>query len=210
MNIQNQPIKVSGEKIECLVVGENSIQLADKAFSSIEEFNETWNKTMTLVSKSEIKYESIKSISKEENEDEVVVKASGAMGIPSETKFAFVNNSNKDAFFNFFQGQKSFIRTDDTLSPMKSAMPYIWGLLASIAISSYAFFEAMSMNAGTFVATEGNSRGARKSRFFDSIIEMLGTNGVLLLGLGASAFIGYLAWKRFKNPPMQTKLVPNK
>ena len=209
MSIQNQVIKVSGEKIESLVLGENAIQLADKAFASIEEFQETWNKKLTLVSKSEIKYDSIKSISKEENEDEVVVKSSIGMGIPGETKFAFANSGDKDAFFDFFQ-QKGFTRTDDNLSPMKSAMPYIWGLLASIAISSYAFFEAMSMSAGTFVENEGNSRSARKSRFFDSIIEALGTNGVLLIGLGATAYIAYLAWKRFKNPPMQTKLVPNK
>jgi hypothetical protein len=208
MSISNQVIKVSGEKVECIVLADNAIQLMSKAFGTIAEFNEAWNKTLTLATKSEIKYDAIKSISKEEGEDEVIIKYKGLAGMTSEEKLTFPNSNDKDAFYNFFQTEKGFVRTDETMSPVKSALPYLGGLGIALLATAYGYYQSIEMASEQFVEQDGYSRAARKGRFLNSIIETLGTNGVLLLGLGVSAYIAYMVWNRYKNPPVQTKLIP--
>jgi hypothetical protein len=208
MSISNKIINVSGEKLECIVLAETAIQLMSKSFASIEEFNETWNKTLTLVTKSEIKYEDIKSISKEEGEEEITIHTKGMLGMAGERKMTFANPDEREAFYQFFQTQKGFVRTDETLSPLKSAMPYLGGLALTLLATAYGYYLSSQMASGEFVEELGASRGARRGRLISNIVEMLGTNGVLALGLGISAYIVYKIWDRYKNPPVQTKLVP--
>jgi hypothetical protein len=62
MSISNQVFKISGEKAESLVVAENALQIMSSAYNDIHSFNETWNKKITLVTKAEIKFDTIKSI----------------------------------------------------------------------------------------------------------------------------------------------------
>ena len=209
MSISNQVIEVSGEKIECMVLADNAIQLISKSFGSIVEFNDAWNKTLTLATKSEIKYDAIKSISKEEDEDEVIIKYKGLAGITNAVKLTFQNPTDKDAFYDFFQTEKGFLRTDETMSPMKSALPYLGGLGFALLVTGYGYYQSIEMASGQFVEREGNTRAARKSNFINSIIETLGTTGVLLVGLGISAYIAYMVWNRYKNPPILTNLTPS-
>jgi hypothetical protein len=210
MNIENQVLKAGAEKVESLVLAENAIQLSSSAFDSIDEFNAAWVKTLTLATKTEIKYDAIKSIAKEEGESEVSIKYKGLAGIMSSVKLKFPIASELDAFYDYFQSKKGFVRTDEALSPIKSALPYLGGLALTLFIATYAFFQASSMEAGTYVSDTSGSRSARKGEFINSIIGMLGSTGVILLGLGVSAYIGYMIWTRFKNPPIQTLLVPGK
>lgn len=210
MSISNQVIKVSGEKVECIVLADNTIQLMSKAFETVAEFNEAWNKTLTLATKSEIKYDAIKSISKEEGEDEVVIKYKGLAGMTSEEKLTFTSSTDKDAFYSFFQTEKGFVRTDEVMSPVKSALPYLGGLGIALLATGYGYYQSIEMASGQFIEQEGYSRSVRKSNFINSIIETLGTNGVLLVGLGISTYITYMVWNRYKNPPVQTKLIPTK
>jgi hypothetical protein len=208
MSIKNQIIRASGNKVECLVLAENTIQLMSKVFNSLDEFNEAWNKTLTLATKSEIKYDAIKSISKEEGEDEVLIKYKGLAGMTSEEKLTFPKSSDRDAFYDFFQTEKGFVRTDETMSPLKSVMPYLGGLGVTLLATAYGYYQSVEMANGQFIMEDGYSRAARRRNFIDSIIGMLGTNGVLLLGLGISVYIGYLIWNRYKNPPVHTLLIP--
>ncbi len=204
----NQVIKVSGEKLECLVLAEGAIQLMCKLVASIDEFNELWNKKLTLVTKNEIIYEDIKSISKEEGEEQILIKSKLALGIPGETNVTFDNPEDRESFYHFFQTEKGFIRTDDTLSPFKSAMPYIGGLALSLGATTFGYYRSLQMVGGELSDPEGHSRSDRRERMLNSIIETLGSNGILALGLSISAYIAYKIWDRYKNPPVQTKLVP--
>jgi hypothetical protein len=208
MTLENQVIKASGEKIECLVIGSDSIRLASKFFPTLDAFDEAWNKTLSLITKTEIKFSAIKSISKEQGEDEIVIKYKGMAGMPSEAKFAFVNSGALDEFYDFFQQNKGYVRTDENMSPLKAALPYLLGLGLAVLFTVIGYNESIAMSNGTYVEADGYSRSSRKSRSFHAILEMLGTNGVLLVGAAAIAFLGYKVWKRYSNPPVQTKLVP--
>lgn len=206
MSISNQVFKISGEKAESLVIAENALQIMSSAYNDINSFNEAWNKKITLVTKAEIKFDTIKSITQEDGENDIVVKYKGMAGIGSERKFSFDNPSDLADFYAFFQQEKGYTRTDENLSPIKAITPSLLGLAITIAVTLYGYTQAASMAAGTYVASEGGSRGARRGRFLDSIFGMLGTTGVLLVGIAISAYFGYTIWNRYKNPPVQIKL----
>jgi hypothetical protein len=210
MDFKNQLINVSGEKIECLYFADNALQLLSKSVSSVNEFQEAWTKKLSLSTKIEIEYQNIKSITKEENEDEVVVSHKGFAGVGNSTKLTFANESEREAFYHFFQKHYGFVRTDEKLSTIKSTLPYAGGFAFSVISTIYAYKKAIEMANGNIERAEGYSRSARKSRSFDNLIEMLGTNGVLLVGSCLIGYTLYMIWTRFKNPPILTKLSSGK
>ena len=208
MSISNKVIKISGSNVERMVLGENAIQLMSKSGETLEEFNETWNKTMTMATKREIKYNSIKSITKEEGEDELKIKYKGIAGVANSEKLSFLESNDKDEFYNFLQSEKGFLKTEEKMSPIKSALPYLGGLALTLFLTAFGYYQSIELATGNAVELEGYSRAARRERFFNSIIETLGTNGVLLLGIAISAYTAYMIWKRYKNPPVQTQFMP--
>ena len=208
MSISNKVIKISGSNVERMVLGENAIQLMSKSGETLEEFNETWNKTMTMATKREIKYNSIKSIIKEEGEEEVEIKYKGIAGVTNSEKLSFLESNDKDEFYNFLQSEKGFLKTEEKMSPIKSALPYLGGLALTLFLTAFGYYQSIELATGNAVELEGYSRAARRERFFNSIIETLGTNGVLLLGIAISAYTAYMIWKRYKNPPVQTQFMP--
>jgi hypothetical protein len=196
MTITNQLFKATGEKIECILLTEDAIQLLSKECATPNEFNEAWNKKLTLATKAEIALKDIKSITKEEGEDHIVIK-SGKFG---EYHLTFQNADELQAFFAFFQNERGFVISEEAMSPMKSAMPYVWGLVATFVVTGLGYFLSIS--------GDEHTGSVRKGRWVLSLVEMLGSTGVLLLGFAISAYVGYMIRSRYQNPPMQTRLVP--
>jgi hypothetical protein len=200
--VSKQVIKVSGEKIESLLITDNALQLLSSSCATAEEFNATWTKSLTLATKTEILFDAIKSITKEEGEDNIVITSKGLAGMSKETQVTFDNPNDLDGFYSFFQNDKGFVRTDESLSPFKSAMPFVYGLLITLAVTGFGYYLSIQDEPTT------ESSGRAKGRFIMAIVRMLGTTGVLLLGFAISAYVAYMIWTRYKNPPVQTKLVP--
>jgi hypothetical protein len=200
MSIENQVLKVTGEKIECLLMSENAIQLLSSECATADEFNAAWTKKLSLATKSEIAYKSIKSITKEEGEDHIVVKS----GMVGEQHLTFQNADDLQSFYAFFQNEKGFVKTEETMPALKSAMPYVWGLVGTLAATGLGYYLSVADDA----PQEGSTRSARRGRMVQWVVDTLGTTGILLLGFGISAYVAYMIWSRYKNPPMQTRLVP--
>ena len=199
----NSIFKVDGKKIETLLLGEKALMFSSQSLQTEEEFNKAWSKTLTLATKTEIKYDSIKSVTKEDSEETILIKYKGALGVPNECEFSFPAQSDCEAFFSFLEKEQYFRRTDERISPVKSATPYIIGLAVTIAITLFAHFQAVDIANGT-----ADESGSRKTRAFMNIIGLIGDKGVWTIGILVSCFIAYKIWKRFKNPPVQTKFLP--
>ena len=197
--------KVTGNKISNLIFDESSLKFSSQENNSYSEFQDSWNKKLSLATKVEVKYESIKSIKKEENDDDILIKYKTFAGIPSECEFSFIEKSDYDIFFNFFENNKNFVKNNETLTPFKAIRNYIFGLIVTIGLTIFSYYQAVSISNGT--AEEIDSR---KGRMFQNIISILGDKGVILIGTAISAFILYKIWTRFKNPPSQIILLPNK
>ena len=209
MSTTTKVIEVSGEKIESLVLAENELQLLNKYFTNIEDFKEQWNKKLTLTTKNKIEYSTIKSITKEDAEDDVIVKYSGALGIAKACKIKFTIDQDREDFYTFLQEQKGFTRTEVRLSSLQASKSLLISLAIGIAFSIFAYFQAVEVTSPDFIESDDTGRSANKARMFHSIVRFLGPNGVLLVALVLIGFLGYKIWNRYKNPPIQLKFERN-
>jgi hypothetical protein len=209
MDIYNRVFKVSGEKIESLMVGNDSLKMLSKAYTNPNEFEETWGKSLTLVTKNEIKFDSIKRITQEEGDEEVKVHYKGSMGMSLSVGLTFASSDDREAVLRFFEEKMHYSRSSVQLSPMKSAMPSVWGLVISLAGTIFMYWTAAKVASGGHLHNADDySRTARRGRTLESIASTLGTTGVLLIGGLITAIVGYMLYQRFKNPPTETRLEP--
>ena len=199
----NKVFSVSGNKIESMIIDEDSLKFSSKEPLSFEGFKDAWDKKLSLATKVEVKYESIKAIKKEENDDTVSIKYKTFTGIASNCEFSFTNPGDYEVFFSYFEDKKRYRRDVVELTPFKAIQGYILGVVITIGIVVFAYLRAADIANG--VAEESHSR---KARLFDNILGMLGENGVLGVGAVIVGYLLYVIWKRFSNPPKQIELTP--
>lgn len=207
MSITTKVIDVNGEKIESMVLDKDQIRLISKKFNSIEDFNESWNKKISLANKVKIDYQDIKSITKEDAADGITIRYSGGLGSKS-CKIEFPYDEDRDAFYEFLTSEKHFARTEEKLSAFDASKSMLISLAVTIALFVFAYFQALEITSPGFIEDDGDSRSSRKARSLHAILEFLGPNGVLLIGLALIGFMGYKLWNRYKNPPLQIKFTP--
>jgi len=201
----NQVFPVSGNKISSFVADVDSLKFSSSSFDSVDEFLAAYSKKLSLATKLEIKYDSIKAVQKEDNDKTVVIKYKGIGGITSSCEFSFSNESDYEVFFSYLEKERYFKRTNETLTPFKAIRSYILGLLLTIGLTIFAYYQAIGIANGTL-----EDSGNRKTRLFNALVGLLGDKGVLAVGAAITAWIGYKIWTRFKNPPNQTRFIaPN-
>jgi hypothetical protein len=204
--ITNRVIKVSGEKIESMLVTEDSFQFLSKSCNTVEEFQEAFSKTLTMATKQEVKYEAIKSIKKEVADEDLSIAYKGGLGGNSVT-FKFENGTDCEAFLKYCEKPPvGLTRNEVQLSPFQAMKYYLLGLLASLILVPFAYQRAVGLVAGEVTDPEGYSRSDRKGRFLNNILELLGPTGTLLVGILIITVLGYITWKRYSNPPVQIQL----
>ncbi|GGD57630.1 hypothetical protein GCM10011514_22160 [Emticicia aquatilis] len=199
----NKVFSISGNKISSFIFDENSLKFSSQNFNSYTDFQDAWNKKLSLATKVEIKFENIKSIKKEEFDKDILIKYKALGGLPADCEFSFTNFEDYETFFSFFTEKRYYQRTIETLTPFKAIQNYLIGFVATIGITLFSYFEAIALANGT--AEEAHSG---KTKTFNFVVELLGDKGVILVGTAISAFLIYKICTRFKNPPNQTRLVP--
>jgi len=196
---------VTGNKIASLLIDENSLKFSSHKFNSKEDFQSSWNKKISLATKVEIKYDSIKSFRKEDTDKDILIKYKTWAGIPSHCEFAFSDNEDYEIFFNLMVKERYFLRTEQTLTPFEAIRNHAIGLLAVIAFTVFSFYQAIEIENGSV-----EEAGSGKARMFNLIIEQLGVNGVIAIGVLIICYFVLQIWTRFSNPPNQTRyLSPN-
>jgi hypothetical protein len=199
----NKVYAISGSKIASLCLGENAILISSQNFNSIDDFMEGWNKKLSLATKVEIKYESIKSVKKEDSDDDILIKYKTLLGLPSDCEFSFSDSNDYDTFFTFLEKEKYFSKMHETLTPFKAILNYLLGLVFVISVTVFSYFEALKIANGTVEEEHGS-----KTILFNNFVEFLGDKGVLALGTLIVCYLLYKIWTRFSNPPNQLKLLP--
>ncbi|GAB2819375.1 hypothetical protein [Ferruginibacter profundus] len=194
---------ITGNKISAFIADENSLKFSSSTADSVDTFRAAFAKTLSLATKVEIKYDAIKSIKKEDNDKDVLIKYKTFAGIPAECEFSFSDPADYATFFTFFEQERYFTSIHETLSPFKAIKNYLIGLSATIGFTAFTWYHAMDIKNGT--AEEVNSG---KGKAFDYIVGLLGDKGVLAIGILISGYLIYKIRKRFSNPPNQTRLLP--
>jgi len=188
---------VTGNELSSLVLADDALLFSSQSFGSVDEFEQAWNKKLTMASKFKLNYESIRSVTKEDQAEKIVIVYGKGIGIPSEYEFSFTNQEDYAAFYTFLEREQYFTKIHETLSPFKAISGLLRGLLFTVGMTIFCYFQADHIPA--------DSGG--KYRLFPLLIELLGGKGLLVVGTGISCYIFYKIRKRYNDPPSQTKLV---
>lgn len=194
---------ITGNKISTLIIDENSLKFSSSTSTTVENFKEAFAKKLSLATKVEIKYDAIKSIKKEDNDADISIKYKTFAGIPGDCVFSFNDSADNHTFFIFFEKERYFTKSYETLTPFRAILNYMIGLLATIGVTIFCYYEAIEIANGTVEeATTG------KTRAFNYVVGLLGEKGVIMIGVLISAYLLYKIWRRFSSPPNQIKLLP--
>jgi len=201
----NQVFPIHGNKIFSFVADTDSLKFSGSRFNTVEEFLTAFGKKLSLTNKIEIKYDSIKSVRKEDNAKTVKISYKTFAGITGSCEFSFNKEEDCELFFNYLEKERYFQRTIETLTPFKAIRSHILGLVLTIAVTAFAYYQATGIANGTVEIS-----GYGKARAFDALLGFLGNKGVLAVGGAITAYILYKIWLRYSNPPNQTRLIaPN-
>lgn len=205
MAVPTKVFTVTGNKIASLVINDESLRFSSKSFNSIDEFNEAWDKKLSLATKVEVKLSKVKYVSKEEPGKEIRVRHKGWL---DEAVFSFNNPEDYAEFFSYLEKDQYFTKTEETLSPIKAATPYILVLLFTIAMTIFCYYQALNVSDEAGLQHELNKASNGKARLFYEILSYLGDKGVIALGVAISAYILFRIWKRYTNPPNRVRYLP--
>jgi hypothetical protein len=195
----NKVFLIRGNKISSFITDEDSLKFSSKRLDTIEEFHEAWDKKISLATKIEIKYDSIRSVMKEDDDKDVTIKYKHF----SEIEFSFIDESDYETFFSFLEKERFFTKRCETLTPWKAIRNYLIGILVVIGLTIFTYYQALEIANGK---VEETSDG--KTKLFNYVVGLLGDKGVILVG---GLIILYLIYKirgRYSNPPNQLKLSP--
>jgi hypothetical protein len=201
--MNNSVFSITGDKLSSFIVDGDSLKFSSQKFSTQGEFLEAWGRKLSLANKVEIKFDSIKLIKKEDNDKDILVKYKTWASIPSEIEFAFDLEEDNETFFNYLQKERYFSRTYESLTAFKAIRGYAVGLIFTIAVTVFCYYQAIELENGT---ASGPTSG--KARIFNLIVGTIGDKGVIIVGGLIVSFLLYKVWSRFSNPPHQTKLLP--
>jgi len=196
--------QVNGNKISTLLISTESFKFSSGSFESVDAFNEGWDKKLTLNTKQEVKFDALKSVQKEDGDNDIKMKFKSLMGLTGELEFSFHSESDVEHFFAILEKDIMLNKTIQKLSPFKAIQGYLFGLIISCGLTAFSYNIALDIQNGV----EDLSSGSRKTRAFKNIVGMLGDKGVLLIGVAISLYIAYKIWIRYSNPPMQTRFEP--
>ncbi len=194
---------ITGNKISSFIIDENSLKFSSQNHNSYTEFQDAWNKKLSLATKVEVKYETIKSIEKEENDDDILIKYKTFASIPMDCEFSFTDKKDYEIFFDYFIKNQFYQKTNETLTPFRAIRNHLIGLIAIIGITIFSYYEAIAIVNGT---VEEALSG--KARLFNYVVGLLGDKGVIAVGIVISGYLLFKIWTRYKNPPNQVRLVP--
>lgn len=196
---------ISGNKISSFIADDDALKFSSSTSeTTVDSFKESFAKKLSLATKIEIKYDSIKSIKKEDNDLEVLIKYKNFVGLPIDFEFSFADPTDCDTFFTFLERERFFTKINEVLTPFKAIRNYLIGLFATIGFTIFTYYQAIEISKGN--AEEAHSW---KVRLFNYVARLLGEKGILAIGVILSGFLLYIIWKRYKNPPNQIKFIPS-
>ena len=186
-----------------MLAGETSFMFSSQQFITAEEFRFAWDKKLSLATKVEVKYDAIKSVHKDEDDANVLIKYKTVLGIPTNCVFSFDDPAAYPVFYAFLQQERYFTKQEVKLTPLKSIVNYLIGIAVTLFFTAFCYSEALKIANGTVEETTNG-----KQELFNEAVGALGDKGVLAVGALLLCYLGYKAWTRFSNPPNRLLFLP--
>src|SRR5438128_2179958 len=116
---------ITGNKISSFITDESSLKFSSSKFDTVASFRQAFAKKLSLTTKVEIKYNAIKYIRKEDNSKDVLILYKKFLGIPLDCEFAFADPADYETFFTFFEKNRYFTKSHETLTPFRAIRNYL-------------------------------------------------------------------------------------
>jgi hypothetical protein len=174
--------------------------MSSGSFDSIEEFEQAWAKKLSFATKLQIRYDSIRSITKEYQEIKFLISYRTWVGFPSESEFSLLDADDYETFYEFLEKELYFVKTDEAMLPLKAISRHLLGLLFVVALTVGVSYVAVDISKGV-----KDDSGDVKGQVFDYVVGLLGVKGVVAIGGAISCYILYHMWKRYKDPPNRVR-----
>lgn len=195
----NKVISVDNDKAKSMIYYDEGVRFINKSVDSVEAFNEIFNKKLSLTDKGELKYQDMKKLTL----NGLVVNPHTKMKLGnSVSDVSFTNENDRDEFIEHVSNLKGWSKKETQLTPLNAAKWDLAGFIITPVMAYFFYNKALKIEVGTLMETSGFSKAARQSRLFDSIMETIGSKGVLIVAVLIFAYLGYSVYKKYKNPPV--------
>ncbi len=114
MQMVDNVFSITGNKISAFITDENSQKFSSSSSHTVETFRESFAKKLSLAIKVAKKFDSIKSIKKEDNDKDILIEYKTSLGIPSDCEFSFNYQDDYDTFLAFFVTERYFTTSHET------------------------------------------------------------------------------------------------
>lgn len=198
--MNNRLFKISGNKVNTLLLADDALRMSSGSFDCVEEFERAWAKKLTLATKLQIRYDSIRSITQEDQEVKFRVTYRTWAGFPSESEFCLLSADDYETFYEFLEKELYFVKTHETMLPFRAISRHLLGLAFVVVLTAGVAYVAVDIGRGV-----KDESGDLKGQVFDYVVGLLGVKGVVAIGGAISCYILYQIWLRFRNPPDRVK-----
>lgn len=202
MKLASQLFEIRTEDYSSLLAGEESFRISRSSYPSVPDFEEGWGRRFTKDYSTEISYSAIVSVTKETAQNTVCINYTTGIGLLNSFIFAFCDENDCGRLFHCLEENLGMKRTDERLSPLKALSPYLVGIFITLAVTLLACFKAADIENGE------QSEGTEKQKRFFYMLQTLGPEGVLVLGLLITAYLVYKISEGYSNAPVLMKFLP--
>jgi sporulation protein YlmC with PRC-barrel domain len=199
MTVKNQVLNLKGEKMNRLVLVDNAIRLSRQSDSDAADSNKNWSQWLTLKTKTDIPFDTIQNITQVVGADVVTIRYQTSLGGNAVQQITFQKPGDLQAFYQFFQKEKGFVKKEQKVSSLESTMSYWIPMGIILLLTAFAYTESMRITSGEYIPPENLSKSTQT---FQLLLEIVGSGGIVCIGFALATYCVYKGWKHYFNPPV--------
>lgn len=200
--LENEVFTITEHKTyKSMMLSPEGLLLSSKRFDTPEAFREGFAKGGLLATMTTASYDKIKSFSSHGNNKTLSVNHKGiGLGMPGDLNF---ENGATDVhnILTYLEKVQGYNRTEAQMGAGKAILPNVFYVAFSLLCTFGMYGMANDPNPAEF-----SGRRQWAGQLADSLSKSIGPVGVLLLGIGITGFLGWQLWKKYQNPPVETRL----
>lgn len=195
------PIDLKGA--ETMIVRPEGFQILNKTFSDVADFEAAYEKGGLLSGKQSISFSDVKAIRYEHGGSAIKLDYVG-MGLTKPGEIGISSVETQNQLFDYLEKKAGFRRSEQQVGSFKAILSNLFYVGLAAVMTWGAYSTAVETESG-LVHGEVTGRRRGLKRLFMTISDTLGSTGCLLVGGAITAFLGYLLFKKFQNPPTETR-----
>lgn len=198
--IMNKIVEVGNEKAKAMIYTLDGVRFINKNVDSVDAFNEIFDKKLTMTDKGELLFSDMKKL----NINGLTVDPNAGMKLGnSVSDITFKNENDLNEFVNHVSNLKGWSRKEKQSTIFNAIKWDVLGLIFTPIAAIYARSKALEIESGTFINdVDGYSKANRNERFFNNILETIGSTGVTVIALLVFAYLAYSIYNKYRNPPI--------